>query len=61
MKYTVKVKEINYGTIEVEATSTEDALEKAEAHYSMGNTIWDCGEYELTDAKRVPNRDRDSR
>ena len=61
MKYTVKVKEINYGTIEVEATSPEDALEKAAAHYSMGNTIWDCGEYELTDAKRVPNRDRDSR
>ena len=32
MKYTVKVKEINYGTIEVEATSPEDAIEKAEAH-----------------------------
>ena len=61
MKYTVKVKETNYGTIEVEASSPEEALEKAEAHYTMGNTVWDCGDYALTDAKRIPNRDRDCR
>ncbi len=61
MKFMVQVKEINYGVIEVEASSPEEALSKAEAGYSMGNTVWDSGEYELSDAKRVPRRDRDAR
>lgn len=61
MKYTVKVKEVNYGTIEVEATSPEDALGKAETQYTMGNAHWDCGDYELSDAKLAPKRDRDAR
>lgn len=61
MKYTVKVKETNYGTIEVDANSPEEAIEKAEAHYTMGNTVWDCGDFALADARRIPSRDRDSR
>lgn len=61
MRYTVSVKEINYGTIVVEANSPEEAQEKAEAGYTMGNTIWSSGEYELSDAKWVPDRSRDAR
>jgi len=63
MKYTVSVKETNYGTIVVDAESPEEAIGKAETDYSMGNTVWGSGEYELSDAKRVKERtrDRDSR
>lgn len=61
MKYTVEVKEINYGTIVVDAKSPEDAKIKADAAYSLGNTVWQSGEYELSDAKRVPDRSRDAR
>lgn len=63
MKYTISVKETNYGTIEVDADSPEEVIKKAETAYSVGNTIWGSGEYELSDAKRVKERtrDRDSR
>ncbi len=61
MKYTVEVKEINYGTIVVDAKSPEEAQEKAEASYTMGNTVWSSGEYKLSEAKRIPDRNRDSR
>ena len=46
-KFIVNVKEISYGTIEVEANSIEEAQRRAEAQYTMGNTCWDSGEYEL--------------
>ena len=61
MKYRVDVKEISYGTIIVDAVSEEEAYEKAETAYTMGNTIWNSGEYEITDAKRIPDRSRDAR
>ena len=61
MKYSVDVKEINYGTIVVDAKSPEEAIEKAEAGYTMGNTVWQSGEYELSDTKRVPDRSLDAR
>jgi len=63
MKYRFDVKEINYGTIEVEANSLEEAQEKAEAGYTMGQTAWSSGEYEISDPQRVRDRvrDRDSR
>lgn len=61
MKYSVEVKEINYGTIVVDASSPEEAKVKADAGYTMGNTIWKSGEYELSDVKRVPDRSRDAR
>lgn len=40
MKYTVKVKEISYGYVEVEADSDEEAEEKAEEVYFEGNVVW---------------------
>lgn len=63
MKYRFDVKEINYGTIEVEANSLEEAQNKAEAGYTMGNTVWSSGEYEISDPRQVRDRkmDRDSR
>ena len=61
MKYRVDVKEISYGTIIVDAVSEEEAYEKAETAYTMGNTIWNSGEYEITDAKKIPDRSRDAR
>ena len=47
MKYICNVKEISYGTIEVEANSRQEAQDKAEAQYQNGNTIWTSGEYEI--------------
>lgn len=40
MKYTVKVKDISYGYVEVEADSVEEAEEKAEEIYFDGNVLW---------------------
>ena len=48
MKYLCNVKEISYGVIEVEADSRQEAQDKAEAQYQLGNTIWDSGEYEIS-------------
>ena len=61
MKYSFDVKEINYGTIVVDAKTPEEAKAKADAAYTMGNTIWQSGEYELSNMKRVPDRSRDAR
>ena len=47
MKYTIHVKDISYGVIEVEADSEEQAKELADHQYAMGNTVWRGGEYEL--------------
>lgn len=47
MKYLCHVKEISYGTIEVEADSRQEAQDKAEAQYQLGNTVWSSGEYEI--------------
>lgn len=47
MKYICNVKEISYGTIEVEANSRQEAQDKAEAQYQCGNTYWSNGEYEI--------------
>lgn len=47
MKYFFNVKEINYGCIEVEAEDYDKAREMADEQYSMGNTIWKGGEYEI--------------
>ena len=53
MKYRISVKEINYGCIEVEAASEAEAYEKAEAKYAMSMTVWEQGEYELTNAQPI--------
>ena len=47
MKYVCNVKGISYGTIEVEANSSQEAQNKAEAQYLNGNTVWSSGEYEI--------------
>ena len=48
MKYSVKVKEISYGVVEVEAASAEEAEEKAESVYYDGNVMWDNSEVDCT-------------
>ena len=47
MRFVCNVKEISYGTIEVEADSRQEAQDKAEAQYQLGNTNWSSGEYEI--------------
>ena len=62
MKYTFEVKEISYGMIEVEANSMEEAEIVADKQYSMGNTVWKSGEYEITaEEKQPPMRTGDAR
>ena len=62
MKYIVKVKDISYGVIEVEAENEDQAKELADRQYSMGNTIWQSGEYELeVEERKSPARAGDAR
>ena len=58
MKYSVKVKEVSYGFVEVEAASAEEAEEKAESDYCDGNVMWDNSEVDYT-AEPVKERKRD--
>lgn len=58
MKYSIQVKEINYGVLEIEATSKEEALAKAEERYAMGQTVWNSGEYEFHDVNEIPQKSR---
>ena len=58
MKYSVKVKEISYGVVEVEAASAEEAEEKAESDYYNGNVMGDNSEVDNT-AEPVKERKRD--
>ena len=62
MKYIVKVKDISYGVIEVDAASEDQAKELADLQYAMGNTVWQSGEYELeVEEKQPPARAGDAR
>ena len=45
--YTVKVKEISYGSLEVEADNKEEAEELAYREYQKGNTVWYDSDYEM--------------
>lgn len=47
MQYEFLVKEINYGSITVEADSYAKAKTMADAQYHRGNTFWGNVEYEL--------------
>ena len=58
MKYSVKIKEISYGFVEIEAASAEEAEEKAESVYYDGNVIWDNSEVDYS-AEPVKDRKRD--
>ena len=62
MKYEFTVKETSYGMIEVEANSMEEAEAIADEQYTMGNTVWKSGEYEITaEEKQPPMRTGDAR
>ena len=57
MKYVVDVKDISYGTIEVEADSVQEAEEKAEAAYFDGKVMWD--EADVSYEARPKERDQE--
>lgn len=53
MKYRVSIEKINYGTIEVDAESFEDACSKAESACFLHGVDWDRTMHLFTDAKKV--------
>lgn len=55
-KYIVKVKEISYGYMEIEANSQEEAENLAEYKYDRGFTNWTGGEYELDVTEKEKDR-----
>ena len=59
MKYRVKVKEISYGYITVEARNKEEAEKLADKAYFDGNTEWASGDYEISETKEVPEKSRE--
>ena len=61
MKYRLNLSVLEYGSVEVEADSEEEAREKAEDAIAEGNVFWN--NMELTDvtAEPVQNRAEKSR
>jgi len=55
MKYRVHVKEINYSAVIVDANSPEEAREKAEYPYAMGDIVWGRGEHVLINSEKLPD------
>jgi len=47
--YGVKVKEIQYGYIELDASSKEEALARAQEAYENGDTVWHDSKAEYDD------------
>ena len=56
MKYLVAFKEVNYGSIMVNANSVEEAQELAEEQYYNGNVFWQDTDLEMTRIKQEPDR-----
>ena len=56
MKYIVDVKDISYGTVDVEADSKEQAEEMAQDMYFDGQVMWD--EADVSYEARPDNRER---
>lgn len=56
MKYLVSVKEINYGAVEVEASSPDDAKEKAEQEYYNGNVYWKDTDLDYPSVRKEQDR-----
>jgi hypothetical protein len=56
MKYMVSVKEINYGGVEVEAASIEEAKEKAEQEYYDSNVFWKDTEVDYPSVRKQQDR-----
>ena len=61
MKYRLNLSVLEYGSVEVEADSEEEAMEKAEDAIAEGNVFWN--NMKLTDvtAEPVQNRAEKSR
>lgn len=56
MKYMVSMEEINFGGVVVEASSAEEAREKAEQEYENGNVFWKNTGMEITSVQRKKDR-----
>jgi hypothetical protein len=56
VKYLVSVKEINYGAVEVEASSPDDAKEKAEQEYYNGNVYWKDTDLDYPSVRKEQDR-----
>lgn len=56
MKYLVSVKEINYGAVEIEASSPDDAKEKAEQEYYNGNVYWKDTDLDYPSVRKEQDR-----
>jgi hypothetical protein len=56
VKYLVSVKEINYGAVEIEASSPDDAKEKAEQEYYNGNVYWKDTDLDYPSVRKEQDR-----
>ena len=56
MKYLVSVKEVNYGAVEVEAASPDEAMEKAEQEYYNGNVYWKDTDIDYPSVRKEQDR-----
>jgi len=54
--YSVNVKEISCGFIDVEADSVEDARAKVIEEYHNGNVAWASNDFEMLDITKLPNK-----
>ena len=58
MKFIVDVKDISYGTVEVEADSAEQAEEKAQDMYFSGQINWDEADVSYESRPKERNAER---
>lgn len=56
MKYRVRLKEIRYGSVTVQARSPEEAKLLAENEYAKGRTRWIDSSVELRGIEKVKDR-----
>lgn len=58
MKYHVTITEINYGGVDVEAATEQEAQEKARQEYDNGNVFWKDSEISDLNAEPAPHREQ---
>jgi len=54
--YSVNVKEISYGFVDVEADSVEDARTKVIEEYHNGNVAWASNDFQMLDVTKLPDK-----
>jgi len=54
--YSVNVKEISYGFVDVEADSVEGARTKVIEEYHNGNVAWASNDFQMLDVTKLPNK-----